>query len=879
MSALAGPTVRRDLSSLVEKLTRDPSATEDPVVRLAMLREIACHSPAGLGVIAGRGQWQRAAHLNLLNERIVRCAEADEGRLIVSVTVRAGKALDVNTPIATPDGWTPIGKLVEGDLVFDETGQQCRVAEAFEPYWSDDVHEVRFRGGDTLIADGPHQWTCYSYKEAQALGQWRRYNGIENRAWDSDWAWDSTHLSPRSPKVRTTKDLYQADGTGTNRHRYYIPVVSGPIQTAPIELPMDPYVLGAWLGDGDTGDGVITKPDDCIFERIEAAGYTLSTRQGTGGMRRGVYGLKVELRGLGVLGNKHIPETYMRASPEQRLALLHGLMDTDGGNETGLRHIGTVSFTSQTKQLADGVAELFVSLGAKVTRDERPAKISGRATGKTAYRVSCSPPFNPFWCKHEAAGWSNDSKGALTRVTRVIEHVQPAEARMVRCIAVDSPSHLYLAGEAMVPTHNSSLGARWTPAWRIGTNPEGRVILGAHEQKLAASHSGFARNVLVEHGPTLYDVTVDPSTAAKADWGIEGRAGGMVAVGVGGSPIGRGADLMCVDDPLRSYADAMSERVRGVVNEDWFQGTMLTRLEPGASVIVICSRWHEEDLSGWLKTNFPGEWDELHIPALCDDPENDEMHRALGESFWPERWSKERLERTQKRVGPTIWRAQYQNRPSAPEGGMFPVKKLRYLKIDEVEWHRITEWGVGWDLAATEDGGDYTVGGLLGRYDDGRWLIAGLTRGQWGEATVRSNIRDRTNEWAGLHAGGTILVEIPQDPGQAGVAQRQQVGAMLSGHRVTGGPQTGSKDIRALGLASQVQMSNVDIITDAVDPSDGRTVWAPHVVDEMRSFPTGIHDDIVDAIAGIFNRMSAAVVVDDPLPDLFGDSGPEIITF
>lgn len=424
----------------------------------------------------------------------------------------------------------------------------------------------------------------------------------------------------------------------------------------------------------------------------------------------------------------------------------------------------------------------------------------------------------------------------------------------------------------------SLLGARYTPAWYVGCNPDDNVILGAHEGPFAAEHSGFARDVLTEYGPALYGVRVNRQSAARNRWSIEGHDGGMRSVGVGGSPIGRGAHLMVIDDPLPNYEAAMSERWRERVNETWFQGTMSSRVEPGGSIIVICSRWHEEDLSGFLKERFPDEWTEIHIPALCDDPETDLLNRMLGESFWPDRWSADLLRRREREVGPVVFLAQYQQRPASPDGGIFPIKLLTPVRgvpvtdddgvVEQpaVDLSRIVALCRGWDLAATDGDGDFTVGLLLGRYDDGRWIILHMVRGQWGEARVRTEIaRVRALDDAAW-GPGRVLVELPQDPGQAGKAQAKQLGAMLSGALVNAERQSGDKVIRAGGLAAQVQLGNVDYLMDphlvlpGYDPWDTRAM-----LDELKLFNKGKHDDIVDAGSTAFNKLAGQPLVDDPM--------------
>jgi predicted phage terminase large subunit-like protein len=803
-------------------------------------------SPAAFATHYSRGQWLPAPHLALMEQA---CLQAiDNGRrVILSVSVRHGKALDIDTPIPTPDGWSPIGKLKEGDRVFDETGAVRTVVGAFEPYEADAV-ECRFSDGTSIVSDGPHKWLTYSYQEHQALGQWRRHNGIPHRSWPTDWALGQDRSAARSPKVRTSADM--AGG------RFYIPTALA-LDGPEVGLPVDPYVLGVWLGDGTSRQPIVHTADQFIEDEIGRRGFETNTGKGYGPLGRYIRGLRAGLIVAGVLGQKHVPSVYLRAAPAQRLALLQGLMDSDGGVVRSTRNTGRVSFTNQNRQLADAVAELFVSLGAKVTRDERPAKISGRATGATAYRVSCSPPFQPFRLPRKADAFADDSKGSLTRRTRVLTEVVPAGRRLVRCIAVDSPSHLYLAGESMIPTHNTDY-VRWFMAWYLATHPDARVILASHEADFAARGGRAVRDVLIEHG-RLFGVSVSKRSEAANRWDLERpNQGGMLTVGVGGSPIGRGADLLVVDDPVKNYAEAMSPLIRQRVQE-WWTGTMVSRIEPGGAVILIMARWHEDDLAGFLLREAPDEWTELRLPAIADDPD-DLLGRDIGEALWPERYPLDELERRHKEtallLGEAVWLAQFQQTPRAPEGGMFPEARWGWLQTIHIGLEPI-RWVRAWDLAASEGEGDFTAGVLMGRLSDGRFLVRDVRRGRWSADQVRFEIRKAANE----DPHGTAI-ELPQDPGQAGKDQAQQLARMLAGFDVRTRPQTGSKEVRATGLAAQQQAGNVLLFEDRA--------WNGAFVSELAGFPRGTHDDAVDAAATAFNSLAGLMTATRSVQDRRG---------
>ena len=436
------------------------------------------------------------------------------------------------------------------------------------------------------------------------------------------------------------------------------------------------------------------------------------------------------------------------------------------------------------------------------------------------------------------AGFAEAHSRGMWRRARHLDLVEQA------CLdAIATSGRLILS--VSVRHGKSEFASKWLPAWFLGTHPNKRVILAGHEADFAASWGRAARDILTEHGGR-FDVSVSQASAAASRWDLASpNRGGMLTVGVGGSPIGKGADLMIVDDPIKSYADAMSPLVRRRVQE-WWTGTMVSRLEPGAAVILIMARWHQDDLAGFLLREEPGEWRELRLPAVADDPD-DPLGRRLGEPLWPERFDADELARrkasTSLSFGEAVWLAQYQQTPTVPGGGMFPADRWGLASAVSHEW-QVRRWVRGWDLAATESGGDWTVGALLGRCADGRIVVADVVRGQWGAHAVRSQIQAA----AASDPPGTTVV-LPQDPGQAGKAQAQQYAAMLAGHDVRIEPQTGAKEVRATGWAAQQQAGNVVLIAGA----DRDALVAEH-----QGFPRAAHDDIVDACSSAFNALVGA---------------------
>ena len=274
-----------------------------------------------------------------------------------------GKALCVHTPIPTPTGWTSMGALRVGDAVLDESGVPCRVEWVSEVRTDRVCYEVVFSDGSTLIADADHQWVAHNAADrARVLRssvEWRAarrsrraQRGTGKRPDLSERNRQSVSVveSETPLRVVTTEEMRQSLRVGV-RANWSVPVAK-PMALPDADLPVPPYVLGVWLGDGTSSAGSITcaEADRAIVDEVRAYGYDIDTEPKR--YRWGTRGLSPQLRQLGVLNNKHIPVAYLRASFEQRLALLQGLMDTDGYVDAR----GQCEFTATNRTLMDGMS-------------------------------------------------------------------------------------------------------------------------------------------------------------------------------------------------------------------------------------------------------------------------------------------------------------------------------------------------------------------------------------------------------------------------------------------------------------------------------------------------------------------------------------------
>jgi len=408
-----------------------------------------------------------------------------------------GGPLALDTPIPTPDGWTTMGEIRVGDQVFDEGGQVRSVTYVSPVMLGHRCYEIRFSDRTSIIADAEHRWAV----DDDIHGQKR----IKRR-------------------VLTTQEIAATYRHGKNRNRYAIPITR-PLDLPERELPIAPYALGAWLGDGNGASNQITAFEDDageIGQQIAAGGHRVVVRRPqwikgrcmnliiepallSGICRRGHDKEKVgvyrvlkrgkpaercaecarqaamaakygrardpvvrapsffsRLQTLGLVRNKRIPETYLRASSEQRMDLLRGLMDTDGT----ITKTGWCSFDSADLCLVADVLDLLRGLGFKPALKIREGRgFSGKTETSTMHHSLGFQAYDDrpvFALRRKRERMRNRLTGRPTEAERRrIVEVQPFASVPVRCIAVDAPSHLYLAGAGMIPTHNTEAGSNW----------------------------------------------------------------------------------------------------------------------------------------------------------------------------------------------------------------------------------------------------------------------------------------------------------------------------------------------------------------------------------------------------------------------------------
>jgi len=408
----------------------------------------------------------------------------------------------------------------------------------------------------------------------------------------------------------------------------------------------------------------------------------------------------------------------------------------------------------------------------------------------------------------------------------IAEHLQRVERGEIdRLILQVCPRH----GKTTLAGHSF-------PAWCLGRRPDRQFIAASASADLAKDTGREVRNIIGNPDYKLMfpSVALEEDARAAGQWKTA-QGGSWYSIGVGGDILGRGADVVLIDDPFGSMADAMSETIRDAVWR-WYNGTIYNRLNSGGAIVIIGHRMHEDDLQGRLIERMKAggddvdKWEVVRLPALAE--EGDPLGREVGAPLWPERFPVKKLERIRANTFGRDWSALYQQNPVPDAGEFFAADRLAvrrtHITDDVISWVR------GWDLASTaKRGGDWTVGVMMGLTRDKRVVIGDVRR-----------MRGRPDEVADLIEATAradtrrVRIAIARDPGQAGAAQEAMYVKLLNGFMLDFSAETGSKEIRARPLAVQVNAGNVSMIEGD---------WNASFREELRAFPYGRHDDQVDA--------------------------------
>lgn len=390
-------------------------------------KRVADVSPATLLDMQGFCRTGNSIHPELLlwNEKYRLAGQADlVEKTGNEVVIKDYKGVPLDTPIMTSNGWVNMSDIKEGSLVFDKNGKQTEVEHVSKIHLNP-CYKITFDTNESIVSDHEHKWEVTS----------RQRDG-------NDYI-----------KNVTTEEIfdYYKASTGMKIKN------PDPIEFETKDLPIDPYLLGIWLGDGSKASGIISNSNSNIWDEISKRGYDHGDNISSSyrSESRTVYGLRTKIREGGLLFNKHIPDQYLMGSFNQRLDLLRGLMDSDGHyNKTRKRY---VMVTTQDWQAYD-FATLLSTLGIKATIITAKGKLNNKIFD--CYHTCFGSDINPFLVRNkECDSVVRNYRGKY----RYIKKVELVETVPTRCISVKSDSHTYLVGKTLIPTHNTCKEIKMDP--------------------------------------------------------------------------------------------------------------------------------------------------------------------------------------------------------------------------------------------------------------------------------------------------------------------------------------------------------------------------------------------------------------------------------
>lgn len=756
----------------------------------------------------------------LLAEKLEALECGDITRLAVSMPPRMGKLLADSTAVPTPCGWKKHGDLKCGDMVFGLNGAPIEVLAVSSV--SEANYLVELTNGEQVLCHGAHEWTL-------------------------------SHNSSNY-KVYETRDLAQLKLTTSNKHGngplryvYSLPITKA-LQQPEKTLPLDPYIMGVWLGDGTKSTSRIcggSHDIEHIEKEFRRRGFVWRHRyeHSMTGVVSYDYGsdtpgkkstLATGLYTAGVYKRKHIPTEYLRASQSQRLALLAGIIDTDG---CVTKETGRVTISGVVGPLMEGVAELIRTFGWRVSYTVSPPRTS--TSGVVGKQAIVQIGFNPTFGIPTQIPRKQISRFAKQKRIMIKTVTKMQKGELGRCIQVNAADGLYLVGKTMQPTHNSWLCSQLFPAWYLGKHPKEYVLGASHSTQLAEDNIGRPIRDLIQldrYQELFPDTIVRSDTSGAGRWATT-QGGTGYFVGVGASIAGRGAHLFCCDDPhseadLQENFEALYEKVW-----TWYQAGPLQRLMPNGKILIIHTRWSKRDLIGRVLDNMAKNddaerWEYLELPAILP---------ATGQSIWPDMWPTETLLRKKATMFTHLWAAQYMQQPVNAESAI--VKKewiKRWTKKDPPRCEFIImSCDTAMEATNRSDYNSIGVYGIFQPEEGGNFHIILLDdihkRLEFPE--LKKLVVETYKEWR----VDSLVIE-RKNSGASLIQELQRTGVSALSFN------PGHKDkIARLN-------SVVDIIAEGKFWVPEGYRWAEEFIEEVVGFPGEMHDDRVDQLVMALDR-------------------------
>ena len=675
------------------------------------------------------------------------------------------KALDLDTEIPTPLGFSTIRDIQAGEQVFGDDGKVCTVVGVSEIFHNRPCYEIEFSTGEKVVADEDHLWVTDARK-------------------------DRDRSKGRGPSAKTTKEIAGSVLCCAGKERNHRVHLTKPLDLPDKEYTIHPYVLGAWLGDGTSEGAGITIGEIELAQEI--AKYEPIYKRTCGGL----YAYKIgdgtcnkwntksfcaRLRKLGLIKNKHIPQEYMRGSYRQRLDLLQGLMDSDGTCDAR----GHCTFTNKNRALAYQIRELITSLGFKAFDIcEYDATLYGRVISR-AYQVGFKPYRDQalvFRLVRKSDRQQLPRKTSLSRYRQIVA-VRRVESRPTKCLMVDSPNHTYLASRSFIPTHNSTADivdcCQWFLCW-----PSIRISILTGTVDLASEFIGIIKGhfTLTEEGnpqtfneghldgklrliQILFPEHCEVNPGKKPEWVTPARTSKNVAgptlraISLGKNSTGSHCDVLKTDDGTNSENTQNADRITSVNKEI----SMARKLcepygykdrigTPYAATDNLTATVKDEELR--LKNGQPPLVKVLMHPVGVvkpgfEDLTPDLLQDHMIDLWFPERLTLARLKTEYAEANKTNDTATFYSQFFLDLNKSFETKFRRELMVartvDSLPQEGFTF--EAWDLAYSEkENAKYTVG-MAGLFTMQGIYIIGMVRGRFSEFELPGVMATFAHKW------------------------------------------------------------------------------------------------------------------------------------
>ena len=767
-------------------------------------------------------------------------AHGEIKKMIVQMPPQHGKEISDNQIVATTKGIKKHGDLIVGDYVFGRDGTPVKVLWVSEKTRSEYV--VSFSDGAKIECHGNHEWTVY------------------NRFRQKEETIETKHMA--------SSTIYNGDGKRGSRYKYQVDSnVCVMFDSRNVDL--DPYVLGAWLGDGDSSCGIIHIGNNDV-EIIGNSTYKFKESKGTTTRKFYSPELNILLKNNGLIKNKHVPDMYKYNSVEVRKNVIAGLIDTDG---YVYHRNGRITISNTNKRIIDDAAFILRSLGQSVVVCEfKPRVSSSGIVGKKIVYQLC---FNPTMTFPTKVKRKKITKLSINKKRAIVSIERKEGLGYGNCIQVDGG--IYLVGDTFIPTHNSEGSSRKLPAFMLGLNPDKKICIGSYAATIARDFNRDVQRIIDtpsyrELFPETYlngsNVVTMANTYLRNSDVIEmvGHKGSLRVVGRGGSLTSKTVDVSILDDVYKDYAEGNSPIVRNAAWK-WYTTVVRTRLHNDSQELIVFTRWHDDDLIGRIEKsgetvieikswddvkNIPaGAWVRINFEGLKTGEPTEIDPREPGAALWDRRHSRAKLE-GQRALDPVQFQCLYQGNPGSAEGRLYRNPFRTY--VDKSEWGTFVRSGNYTDVA--DEGDDFTFSACYDVYKSGNeaWneqkkrfepilyaLITDMVFTQENTEVTSVTVPEMINRcgtqkaWIESNNGGAGFEKLIRKKIKA-ISEPFYQGANKESRIITNSASVNAQIIMPLGWEERFPKIH------------------EHVTGFLRDFPANEHDDPEDGLTGIYEK-------------------------